>query len=150
MMNYTPARRQRPNWAEEITRPPEAGMYRDEQQMMMPRPQNGEYLDMRNDQSDQVIEDPGSRQEEYMGSLKAMLRQNKGNYLVATFLVGTQNLVSWEGILYEVGNDYMTIYQEPRDRYIVCDIYSLKYMEFYDTRRRDACNRLLGTYGSPE
>ena len=66
---------------------------------------------------------------------------------VATFLIGTQGTVSWEGVLFDVGNDYVTIYQEPRDRYIVCDIYSLKYMEFYDTRRRELCNELLRREG---
>ena len=64
-------------------------------------------------------------------------------FVVATFLVGTQSTTSWEGILYDVGNDYMTIYQEGRDRYIVSDIYSLKFIEFYDTRCRDICDEVL-------
>ena len=76
-----------------------------------------------------------------------MLSRFKGNYVVATFLVGTQNMVSWEGVLFDVGNDYVTIYQQPRDRYIVSDIYSLKFIEFYDTARRDACDAILGQAG---
>lgn len=91
----------------------------------------------------EVIENPVSREEVYKGSLKAMLNRYKGNYVVATFLVGTQSTTSWEGILYDVGNDYMTIYQEGRDRYIVSDIYSLKFIEFYDTRCRDICDEVL-------
>ena len=66
---------------------------------------------------------------------------------MASFLVGTQNLVTWEGILYEVGNDYVTIYQQGRDRYIVGDIYSLKVMEFYDIERREACEEMLRQSG---
>lgn len=108
---------------------------------------NGVALQMRHNLSSDVIEAPTSREEVYKGSLKAMLSRNEGTYIVATFLVGTQNLVSWEGILYDVGNDYVTIYQEPRDRYIVSDIYSLKFMEFYDTQRRDACSALLQQNG---
>jgi len=100
-------------------------------------------LQMRNNLPAEVVESPTSTQEAYLGSLKAMLQRNKGNYIVATFLVGTQGTVSWEGILYDVGNDYVTIYQEGRDRYIVCDIYSLRYMEFYDVRRRELCDRLI-------
>lgn len=100
-------------------------------------------LQMSNQLPSEVVEAPVNMQEAYLGSLKAMLTRNKGNYIVATFLVGTQSTVSWEGILYDVGNDYVTIYQEGRDRYIVCDIYSLRYMEFYDTRRRQLCDRLL-------
>lgn len=95
----------------------------------------------------EVIEAPTTVGEAYLGSLKSMLNRNKGNYIVATFLVGTQNLVSWEGILYEVGNDFVTIYQPARDRYIVTDMYSLKYMEFYDTQRRDLCNEMLRNSG---
>ena len=100
-------------------------------------------LNMQNNLPIEIIESPTTVNEAYLGSLKANLVRNKGNYIVATFLVGTQNLVSWEGILYEVGNDYLTIYQPGRDRYIVIDMYSLRYMEFYDTQRREMCDQLL-------
>ena len=96
-------------------------------------------LEMQNNVPSEVITSPTTVNEAYI--------RNKGNYIVATFLIGVQNTVSWEGILYDVGNDYVTIYQEPRDRYIVCDIYSLKYMEFYDIRRRELCNQLLSQQG---
>ena len=76
-----------------------------------------------------------------------MLSRYVGSYVVATFLVGTQNTVAWEGILFDVGNDYITIYQEARDRYIVTDYYSLKFVEFYDVQRRQECNRLLAEQG---
>ena len=55
--------------------------------------------------------------------------------------------VSWEGILFDVGNDYLTIYQEARDRYIVSDYYSLKFIEFYDIQRRRRCAELLREEG---
>lgn len=109
--------------------------------------QTNSDLHMQNNLPDEVIESPTTLNEAYLGSLKTTLLRNKGNYIVATFLVGTQNTVSWEGILYDVGNDYVTIYQEGRDRYIVSDIYSLRYMEFYDTRRRELCNQLLQERG---
>ena len=92
----------------------------------------------------EVIESPTTTQEAYLGSLKAMLSRYVGSYIVATFLVGTQSTVSWEGTLFDVGNDYLTIYQEPRDRYIVSDYYSLKFIEFYDTERRRRCEEMLG------
>lgn len=100
-------------------------------------------LNMNNRLPGEVIESPTTVNEAYLGSLKAMLHRNKGNYIVATFLVGTQSTVPWEGILYEVGNDYITIYQPGRDRYIVTDMYSLKYIEFYDTQRRELCDQML-------
>lgn len=105
-------------------------------------------LDLRNGLPAEMITDPVSTEEVYRGSLKAMLLRYVGTYVVATFLVGTQNTVSWEGVLYDVGNDYMTIYQEGRDRYIVSDIYSLKFIEFYDTCCREICDEYLRSGGS--
>ena len=107
----------------------------------------GRTLQMQSGLSDDVIESLTTTAEAYAGSTKAMLRRNLGNYVVATFLGGTQNTVSWEGVLYDVGNDYVTIYQPGRDRYIVNDIYSLKYTEFYDVRRRQLCDRLMQEQG---
>ena len=106
-----------------------------------------QQLNMRSNLPDEVIESPTTNAEVYAGSAKAMLRRNLGNYVVATFLIGTQNTVSWEGVLYDVGNDYVTIYQPGRDRYIVNDIYSLKYTEFYDIQRRRLCDRLMEEQG---
>ena len=109
--------------------------------------ESGNQLDLRNRLSVEVIDAPISAEEARLGSLKAMLSRNVGNYIVASFLVGTQNMVSWEGVLYDVGNDYLTIYQASRDRYIVSDYYSLKFIEFYDTERRELCNTILRENG---
>ena len=102
-----------------------------------------ELSDMGNNLPEEVIQAPTSVGEAYLGSWKALLSRYEGSYVVATFLVGTQNTVSWEGILFDVGNDYLTIYQEARDRYIVSDYYSLKFVEFYDIQRRQRCTQLL-------
>lgn len=100
-------------------------------------PSNGSSngLQMGTGMPDEVVTAPTTVTEAYLTSLKAVLNKNTGNYVVANFLIGTQNMVSWEGILYDVGNDFITIYQQPRERYIVCDIYSLKFIEFYDTEK---------------
>ena len=147
------------DWSGEITAPPGmrpalntgiGGMAEDMppmQQGSMQRTMPGPQLNMQNNLPDDVIESPMTNAEVYAGSTKAMLRRNLGNYVVATFLVGTQNTVSWEGVLYDVGNDYVTIYQPGRDRYIVNDIYSLKYTEFYDVQRRRLCDRLIEEQG---
>ena len=108
-----------------------------------PAARTPELADMGNGLPVEVITSPTSTQEAYMGSWKALLSRYEGSYVVATFLVGTQNTVSWEGILFDVGNDYLTIYQESRDRYIVSDYYSLKFIEFYDVERRRRCAELL-------
>ena len=105
------------------------------------------WPEIENNLPDDVIEAPATMEEVYRGSMKALLARNVGNYVVATFLIGTQTTVSWEGILYDVGNDYLAIYQSGRDQYIVNDLYSLKYVEFYDTRRRELCDELLREQG---
>lgn len=79
------------------------------------------------------VESPVNEQEALRGSLKGLLARNLGHYVVATFLVGTQSPVSWEGFLHSVGNDYMVIYQPDQGRYITGDFYSLKFVEFHDT-----------------
>ena len=109
---------------------------------------NGGYMDaigpdIDNNLPPDMIEDPTTLEEVYRGSMKALLMRNIGNYVVATFLIGTQGTVSWEGVLYDVGNDYLAIYQTGRDQYIVSDLYSLKYVEFYDTQRRVLCDELI-------
>ena len=117
-----------------------------------PRVMDGQELNeiwpnIENNLSNDVVEAPTTMEEVYRGSMKALLLRNVGNYVVATFLIGTQTTVSWEGILYDVGNDYLAIYQSGRDQYIVSDLYSLKYVEFYDTRRRELCDALLTAQG---
>lgn len=152
--NYSPAAAERPAigrgmpqgaWDDEISREQETMTASDLADTSMMSMSGGQpaQLHMQNNLPTDVVTSPVSTQEAYMGSLKAMLSKNVGNYIVATFLVGTQGTFSWEGILYDVGNDYLTIYQQSRDRYIVSDIYSLKFIEFYDTERREMCNELL-------
>lgn len=100
-------------------------------------------LDLQTHQPLEVIEAPTSMNEAFLGSLKAMLLRNRGSFVTATFLIGTQGTAVWEGILYEVGNDHIVVYQPGRQRYIACDLYSLKYIEFYDTRRQEMCDTIL-------
>lgn len=45
-------------------------------------------LEMQNNVPSEVITSPTTVNEAYIGSLKAMLIRNKGNYIVATFLIG--------------------------------------------------------------
>lgn len=104
-------------------------------------------LDLETHQPIEVIEAPTSSSEAFLGSMKSMLLRNRGSFVTATFLIGTQGTTTWEGILHDVGNDHIIIFQPGRQRYIACDIYSLKYIEFYDTRERDACAQLLRQTG---
>ncbi len=45
-------------------------------------------------------------------------------------LIGTQNTIVTHGILYEVGNDYIALYQPDEQSYISADLYSIRFVEF--------------------
>ena len=50
----------------------------------------GNMPGMRSDLPEDMIQNPVSVEEAHKGSIKGMLSRNEGNYVVATFLVGTQ------------------------------------------------------------
>ena len=77
---------------------------------------------------------PATNAEAYQSSLKSLLSRNVGYFIVATFLIGSQDTVVWQGILHTVGTDYLVIYQPDYDRYISADLYSLKFVEFHNTQ----------------
>lgn len=65
------------------------------------------------------------------GSMQQMLSDNLGLYVVCEFLVGTQAMTQKEGILYNVGRSFLTLYDEISQDFVVCDIFSLKFVTFY-------------------
>ena len=98
----------------------------------------------------EAIENPTSLLEARQASLRHLLSKLVGHYVIATFLIGTQSSVSWEGFLHTVGNDFLVIFQPDTGRYVTGDMFSLKFVEFYEekgvippcigSRRRDAQN----------
>lgn len=93
----------------------------------------------------EMLENPMTVQEANQTSWKTLLAQNLGRYVLVSFLLGTQQTVVAEGVLYEIGNDYIVLYQPVRDSYITADLYSVKFVEFrtadnqtrYDISRRN-------------
>lgn len=78
----------------------------------------------------EMLENPQSVNEAYLTSWKSLLARNLGRRVVVSFLVGTQNTVVARGILYEIGSDYIVLYQPDQDSYITADLYSVKFVEF--------------------
>ena len=74
--------------------------------------------------------DPMTADEAARSSWRALLARNVGRSVLVRFLVGTQNLLAIEGELYEVGSDYIVIYQPLWDSHITADLYSVKFVEF--------------------
>lgn len=66
-------------------------------------------------------------------SVSDLLSANKGNYVIIEFSIGTSSLVDKEGFLYDSGVNFVTIYDPIDDKYIICDLYSLKFVTVYTT-----------------
>lgn len=73
---------------------------------------------------------PMSADEAARNSWRALLARNVGRNVLVRFLMGTQNFITVEGELYEVGTDYIVIYQPLWDSHITADLYSVKFVEF--------------------
>ena len=69
--------------------------------------------------------------EAMQGSMQQLLSENLGEYVVVEFLIGTQTLRFKEGILYAVGRSVITLYEELTQTFVVCDIFSIKFVTFY-------------------
>ena len=74
--------------------------------------------------------EPLSAIEAARNSWRALLARNVGRNVLVRFLVGTQNITTVEGELYEVGTDYIVIYQPLWDSHITADLYMVKFVEF--------------------
>lgn len=82
---------------------------------------------------------PGSAQGDYQASLRGLLDWHVGCPVAATFQVGSGQTVTWQGILHTVGSDYLVLYQPDDDRYISCDLYSLKFVQFRSMKGAPYC-----------
>lgn len=78
--------------------------------------------------------------EAFRGSMQQMLSDNLGQFVVIDFLIGTETLDTRQGILYSVGRAYVTLFEEISRTYIVCDIFSVKFVTFYEPGQRPVSN----------
>lgn len=86
---------------------------------------NGSYFRSPENSSAEMNQSPA-----YPGSWQQVLKNNEGQYCVIDFLIGTENLVQREGILYDVGVSFVVLFEPRSGNYIVCDLYSIKFVTF--------------------
>lgn len=88
--------------------------------------------------------------EEMRGSIQKILSENVGEYVVIEFLIGTSQIMRKQGILYFVGTSYVTLYDDSANNFIVCDIFSIKFVYFYfpGQRPNQNFNILPGSSGN--
>ena len=65
------------------------------------------------------------------GSIQQILSDNIGNYVACEFLIGTDSMRVKSGVLYAVGTGFVVLFEEVSRTYIVCDIFSIKFVTFY-------------------
>ncbi len=70
----------------------------------------------------------------FQGSMQQVLQENVGKYVIVEFLIGTGSLTSRQGMLYYVGAQFLVLYDEFESRFVVCDIFSVKFVTFLDGR----------------
>lgn len=89
--------------------------------------------------------------EEMRGSMQMILSENIGQFVVIEFLIGTQEIIRKQGMLYFVGRSFVTLYDEAVNNFIICDIFSVKFVYFYmpGDRPRYNYNLLPATSGEP-
>lgn len=66
----------------------------------------------------------------FQGSMQQVLQENIGNYVIVDFLIGTGSLESRQGVLYNVASQFLVLYDDINLRYVVCDIFSVKFVTF--------------------
>ena len=96
-------------------------------------------LRMTNPLSMSATHTPSNSEEAYQASLRSLLNRNVGYFIAATFLIGPNQPVTWQGILHTVGSDYIVLYQPDYERYISGDLYSLKFVQFHNVKGVPYC-----------
>ena len=71
-------------------------------------------------------------------TIQEVIALSVGNYVVVEFLVGTQNIVRKEGVLTAVGISWLLLYDETAGTSTVCDMYSVKFVTYFDPGVRPA------------
>lgn len=62
---------------------------------------------------------------------QGFLQTQIGRHVKVEFLLGTGMLIDREGDLVKVGTDYIIIQETETDDYLLCDIYSIRFVRFY-------------------
>ena len=66
----------------------------------------------------------------FAGSMQQVLQDNIGKYVIVEFFMGTNTLQQKEGYLYDVAAQYIVIFDDINLQYVVCDVFSIKFVTF--------------------
>lgn len=66
-----------------------------------------------------------------VGYIQEYLARNIGRYVKIEFLIGTNMLVDREGVIREVGTNYVVIQEPETDDLLMADLYAVKFVRTY-------------------
>ena len=69
------------------------------------------------------------------GTIQEIIAYSVGSYAVVEFLIGTQNIVRKEGVITAVGVSWLLLYDQASGTSVVCDMYSVKFVTYFDPGR---------------
>ena len=67
-------------------------------------------------------------EESFQGSMQQILAENIGKYVICEFLVGTDTLITRQGILEFVAPSYLVLHDDTCKTHIICDSYALRFV----------------------
>ena len=68
--------------------------------------------------------------EGFAGSMQQVLQENIGKYVIVDFFMGTGSLEQRQGYLYDVAAQYIVLFDDINLQYVVCDVFSIKFVTF--------------------
>ena len=68
-------------------------------------------------------------------TIQEIISLSVGSYAVVEFLIGTQNIVRKEGVITAVGVSWLLLYDQAAGTSVVCDMYSVKFVTYFDPGR---------------
>lgn len=71
------------------------------------------------------------------GTTPAILNTIVGEFCICEFLIGSDTTATKQGIMYSAGLSYFTLYNVENNEYIICDIYSVKFITLPRGNMRD-------------
>lgn len=86
--------------------------------------------EMNTNQDFQVPATQDFNTESFAGSMQQVLQDNIGKYVIVEFFMGTSTLQQKEGYLYDVAAQFIVLFDEINLHYVVCDIFSIKFVTF--------------------
>lgn len=66
----------------------------------------------------------------FQGSMQQILSENIGNYVVVEFLIGSNTTETKQGVLFNVGAQFLVLFDDINLNYVVCDMFAVKFVTF--------------------